>query len=124
MRRCAGRARLFGLKACRTATELAAQTREGSAESACTAIQIGRLQDARVQGGWARLPPGGGLHALPNSPGLPTLQELAETRAKFEMGLGESRFYHGLAKQAQNLTAAGGWAVAKQAPDCGRWGGP
>ncbi|KAL4441005.1 hypothetical protein ABPG77_010436 [Micractinium sp. CCAP 211/92] len=32
--------------------------------------------------------------------------ELADTREKFEMGLGESRFYHGLAKQAQNLTAA------------------
>ncbi|KAL4457427.1 hypothetical protein ABPG75_012292 [Micractinium tetrahymenae] len=32
--------------------------------------------------------------------------ELADTREKFEMGLGESRFYHGLAKQAQNLTPA------------------
>lgn len=38
---------------------------------------------------------------------LSVLQELADTREKFEMGLGESRFYHGLAKQAQNLTAAG-----------------
>ncbi|EFN58922.1 hypothetical protein CHLNCDRAFT_140883 [Chlorella variabilis] len=31
-------------------------------------------------------------------------EELAETKAKFEMGLGESKFYHALAKQAQNLS--------------------
>lgn len=31
--------------------------------------------------------------------------ELQETREKFELGLGEARFYHALAQQAQNLTA-------------------
>jgi len=34
-------------------------------------------------------------------------EELAETADKFQIGLGESRFYHGLAKQAQNLTPEG-----------------
>ncbi|PRW56145.1 puromycin-sensitive aminopeptidase isoform X1 isoform A [Chlorella sorokiniana] len=31
--------------------------------------------------------------------------ELQETREKFELGLGEARFYHALAQQAQNLSA-------------------
>ena len=47
------------------------------------------------------------------------LQELQETREKFELGLGEARFYHALAQQAQNLTADGepaglGWGRQAQ----------
>jgi hypothetical protein len=38
---------------------------------------------------------------------LPLPQELLDTKTKFEMGLGESKFYHGLAKQAQALEVAG-----------------
>lgn len=40
-------------------------------------------------------------------------QELNDTREKFEMGLGESRFYHALAKQAQDLTPAGAVGTAQ-----------
>jgi hypothetical protein len=34
-------------------------------------------------------------------------QALDETREKFEMGSGESLYYHALAKQAQNMTLPG-----------------
>lgn len=45
------------------------------------------------------------MHAPPR-PAAAAAQELAETRDKFEVGLGEARFYHGLARQAQDLTTA------------------
>jgi hypothetical protein len=38
----------------------------------------------------------------PSPPWLP--QELSDTKDKFETGLGESRFYHGLARQAQSMS--------------------
>ncbi len=46
---------------------------------------------------------------LANRPCHPplVLQELQETKEKFELGLGEAHFYHALAQQAQNLTADG-----------------
>lgn len=48
-------------------------------------------------------------------------QELAETRDKFETGLGESRFYHALAQQAQQLAGPDGAPAGRAG---GRAGGP
>lgn len=54
---------------------------------------------------WLRLGWHGASHLLPTC--TLVLQELQETKEKFELGLGEAHFYHALAQQAQNLTADG-----------------